>query len=60
VSIDWHADGTFYDARRNRTYVTYAPPPPASVPVVWQAVDALALTSAITGLLLVLRISLRF
>jgi hypothetical protein len=60
VPIRWHADGTFYDARHGRTYVTYAPPPPVSIPVVWQAVDAVALTSVITGLLVVLRISLRF
>lgn len=69
VRLRWHADGTLCDPGRGRTYVTFAPPVPAPpleppapvlVPVVRQAVDAVALTSVITGVLLVLRISLRF
>ena len=76
VPLSWDADGMLHDPRRGRTYVTFArpvpgspappepPPPPIPaaphVPAVRQAFDAVALTSIITGLALLLRITLRF
>jgi hypothetical protein len=65
VPLRWQPDGTLRDSG-GRSYVTFrppAPPPPpkpVNVPVLVQAVDAVALTSVITGLLVVLRVALRF
>lgn len=72
VPLRWDADGTLRDTRHGRTYVIFtvpaavpppvAPEPPSAprVPAVRQAFDAVALTSVITGIVLLLRISLRF
>jgi hypothetical protein len=64
VPLRWEPDGTLRD-RHGAAYLTFrppAPPPPAAVavPVLIQAVDAVALTSVIAGLLVVLRAALRF